>query len=77
YDTCSTEAQAMGKSMADHVTHLLVHGVLHLLGYDHERDADAALMEQIEVEVLGKLGLDDPYKENAGTLPASTHEDRT
>ena len=77
YDTCSTEAHAMGKPMADHVTHLLVHGVLHLLGYDHGRDADAVLMERIEVEVLGKMGLDDPYKDDAGPFPALTHEDRT
>ena len=51
--------------MVDHVTHLIVHGVLHLLGYDHERDGDAALMERLEVEILGKLGLDDPYRHDA------------
>ena len=41
--------------------HLIVHGVLHLLGYDHIRDPDATLMEAAEVEILGKLGIDDPY----------------
>lgn len=65
YDTCAKEARAAGKSMTDHVTHLIIHGTLHLLGYDHERDADATLMEGIEVEILGKLGLDDPYREDA------------
>ena len=47
--------------MADHVTHLVVHGTLHLLGYDHERDADATLMEGLETRILGNLGLADPY----------------
>lgn len=61
YDTCLREAEAAGRQMADHVTHLIVHGVLHLLGYDHERDLDATLMEGLEVEILGKLGLPDPY----------------
>lgn len=61
YDTCASEAAQAGKPMADHVTHLLVHGMLHLLGYDHIRDLDATLMERTEVEILGKLGLDDPY----------------
>lgn len=61
FDTCETEARAAGKPIEDHVTHLIVHGVLHLLGYDHISEADAALMEGIEVEILGKLGLDNPY----------------
>ena len=61
WDTCAAEAAAAGRSMTDHVTHLLVHGLLHLLGYDHERDADATLMEGLESEILGNLGLDDPY----------------
>jgi probable rRNA maturation factor len=61
YDTCARESEAAGKPMTDHVTHLLVHGVLHLLGFDHIRDKDAALMEGLEVEILGKLGLSDPY----------------
>jgi probable rRNA maturation factor len=65
YDTCALEAQGAGKAMVDHVTHLTVHGLLHLLGYDHERDADATLMESIEVEILGKLGIDDPYRDHA------------
>ncbi|NOD85403.1 rRNA maturation RNase YbeY [Ruegeria sp. HKCCD6119] len=62
FDTCAREADEAGKDVDDHVIHLLVHGTLHLLGYDHIRDPDAALMEGIEVEILGKLGIDDPYK---------------
>jgi probable rRNA maturation factor len=62
YETCLREADAAGRAMADHTTHLLVHGTLHLLGYDHERGGDATLMEQIEVEILGKLGIADPYR---------------
>lgn len=61
YDTCAREASEAGKPMRDHVTHLVVHAVLHLLGYDHIRDQDATLMEATEVEILGKLGLPDPY----------------
>ena len=61
FDTCEREARNAGKPLSDHVTHLIVHAVLHLLGYDHIRDEDATLMQAIEVEVLGKLGLPDPY----------------
>ena len=49
------------KPMADHVMHLVVHGVLHLLGYDHVDDEDAALMEGLEVRILASLGVSDPY----------------
>ncbi len=63
YDTCAREAAEAGKPLADHVTHLVVHGLLHLLGYDHIRDGDAALMEALEVEILGKMGIDDPYRD--------------
>ena len=61
YDTCAAEAAEAQKPMADHVTHLVVHGLLHLLGYDHIRDGDAAVMEAIEVRTLARLGLCDPY----------------
>ena len=64
YDTCAAESRAAGKDIAEHVTHLIIHGTLHLLGYDHETEQDAALMEALEVEILGKLGLDDPYRES-------------
>lgn len=61
YETCAREAEEAGKEFTDHVTHLLVHGTLHLLGYDHIDDKDAGLMEGLEVEILGKLGIADPY----------------
>ena len=61
YDTCAREAAEQRKSFNAHVSHLIVHGVLHLLGYDHIRDADATLMEGLEREILGKMGYDDPY----------------
>ena len=61
WETCAREAEEQGKPMADHVTHLLVHGVLHLLGYDHVEDEDAALMEGLEVRILASLGVSDPY----------------
>ena len=61
YDTCAREAAEAGKPMADHVTHLVIHGLLHCLGYDHIREGDAALMEGTEVRILATLGLSDPY----------------
>jgi probable rRNA maturation factor len=61
YDTCAREAAEQSKPLTDHVTHLIVHGVLHLLGYDHMTDEDAALMEALEVRILATLGVSDPY----------------
>ena len=49
------------KALADHYAHLVVHGMLHLQGHDHERAADAAAMEAREVAILARLGLPDPY----------------
>ena len=63
YDTCAREAAEAGKTMDAHTIHLLVHGTLHLLGFDHERDRDATLMEGLETEILGKLGIADPYRD--------------
>lgn len=63
FETCEAEAAAAGIKFEDHVSHLLVHGVLHLFGYDHERDEDAALMERLEVETLDKLGIKSPYSQ--------------
>jgi len=65
YDTCAREASEQGKTFDAHVTHLIVHSVLHLLGYDHIRDKDAALMEQTEVRILAQLGVTDPYEAGA------------
>jgi probable rRNA maturation factor len=61
YETCAREAQEQGKNLKDHATHLLVHGLLHLLGYDHEAEDDAAEMEGLEREILASLGIADPY----------------
>lgn len=63
WETCRDEAAAQGKALADHATHLLVHAVLHLAGYDHENDADAELMEGAERAILAGLGIADPYAE--------------
>ena len=61
HETCAREAAERGVPVEDHATHLIVHGVLHLLGYDHMTDADAEAMESIEREVMASLGLHDPY----------------
>ena len=61
WETCQAEARAAGKPLADHVTHLIVHGTLHLLGFDHIREQDADRMEALEVSILATLGLSDPY----------------
>jgi probable rRNA maturation factor len=58
---CEAEARAQRKPLADHVRHLLVHGLLHLLGHDHEEDADGDAMESLERELLARLGVPDPY----------------
>lgn len=63
YETCAAEASAQGKPFADHVTHLLVHATLHLLGYDHQDDADAVTMEAAERAILAGLRIPDPYQE--------------
>jgi probable rRNA maturation factor len=55
------EAKTAGKKFADHAVHLVVHGVLHLAGYDHERPKDAKVMEPLEVKILKRLGIADPY----------------
>ena len=69
FEKCAHEAQAAGKPMHDHVTHLLVHGTLHLLGYDHIDDKNATKMERLEAQVLATLGIKDPYKDSQGILP--------
>lgn len=55
------DAETQGVSLADHLTHLLVHGYLHLRGYDHETEDDAAVMEALEIKALASLGIPNPY----------------
>jgi probable rRNA maturation factor len=62
---CEAEAADKGLSIEQHATHLIVHGTLHLLGYDHRDDADAADMEAREVRALSRLGIANPYEEAA------------
>ena len=63
YETCLREANEQHKDPRHHVTHLIVHSVLHLLGYDHETDEDAVLMEETERSILALMGIADPYAE--------------
>ena len=60
-ETVTREADATGIELSDHLRHLVVHGVLHLLGYDHEDETDADRMERCEIEILAALGVPDPY----------------
>jgi probable rRNA maturation factor len=61
YETCAAEAAEKGISLYQHVTHLIIHGTLHLLGYDHINDAEAEDMEALEVKALASMGLPNPY----------------
>ncbi|UNE54576.1 rRNA maturation RNase YbeY [Bartonella machadoae] len=60
-ETVALEAKKERKSFQDHLTHMIVHGVLHLLGYNHETDEEAHQMEKLEREILQKLSINDPY----------------
>jgi probable rRNA maturation factor len=62
-ETIAREAEAGGLTFEDHLSHLIVHGFLHLLGYDHVQDADAAFMERLETAILADLGIADPYSD--------------
>lgn len=61
---CAAEAAEKGISIADHATHLIVHGTLHLLGYDHMDAVDAEAMEALEIRALASMGLPDPYSDH-------------
>lgn len=61
YGVCAREADEQGKPLAHHLMHLTAHGVLHLLGYDHQDDAEAEAMEALERAILSGLGVPDPY----------------
>jgi probable rRNA maturation factor len=63
FETAHAEALATAKPLRDHVAHLLVHGFLHLLGYDHASDAEADAMETLEALALARLGIDNPYRD--------------
>jgi probable rRNA maturation factor len=63
YETLKREADEEGKLFTHHLSHLAVHGFLHLIGYDHETDDEAEAMEALEVEILAQLGIADPYAE--------------
>jgi probable rRNA maturation factor len=67
FETVDREAREAGKPFDHHAAHLLVHGFLHLLGYDHETDAEAAIMEAREVRILETLDIPDPYAENTAS----------
>jgi probable rRNA maturation factor len=61
-ETIAREAKEQGKSLGDHLAHLVVHGVLHLMGYDHEKERGARRMERLEVEILAGLAVGDPFQ---------------
>ena len=62
YDYVSEEAKNEKKALQTHLSHLVVHGVLHLLGYDHETSEDAEAMETLEIKLMKQLGLENPYE---------------
>jgi probable rRNA maturation factor len=65
YETLVRESEEESKELAHHFAHLIVHGVLHLLGYDHEVEAEADIMEGLEVKALATLGIANPYRDMA------------
>ena len=65
YETLVRESEAESKELSHHFAHLIVHGVLHLLGYDHEVESEAEIMEGLEVKALATLGIADPYRDMA------------
>lgn len=74
FETVQREALEQGKSFGDHLTHLVIHGVLHLLGYDHQSDPDADRMERLETSILARMGIADPYSANPAKSAAAEGE---
>ena len=66
------EAATQGKGVEDHWAHMIVHGTLHLLGFDHETNAEAAVMESREIEILGAHGITNPYVDSVKESPIET-----
>lgn len=68
YETLTREADEAGIAFEDHLIHLLLHGSLHLLGYDHDNETEAKAMEHLEIRLLANLGIKDPYQDGDGAL---------
>ena len=75
YETCAEEADARGIDMSDHACHLALHGVLHLLGQDHEDDDEAEAMEELETRLLSSIGIADPH--SGEPLPDDDDDDES
>ncbi len=69
FGVTARESRIEDKSVKAHLSHLVIHGVLHLLGYDHETDAEARIMERLEKRILARLGVKDPYGDDAPVCP--------
>lgn len=63
YETIIREAEEQKKSFSSHFTHLIIHGTLHLLGYDHETEGEAEEMESLEIAILEQMGIENPYSD--------------
>jgi probable rRNA maturation factor len=74
FETAAKEAAQAGKLLRDHVAHLLVHGLLHLAGYNHSGEAEAETMEALERAALGRLGIVDPYRASLTKEAVSANE---
>jgi probable rRNA maturation factor len=71
YETVEREAAEQGKQFEDHTAHMIIHGFLHLIGYDHETPEEADVMEALERRIAAALGLSDPYEQEPGELSRS------
>jgi probable rRNA maturation factor len=76
HETVAREAAEEGKTMSAHLAHMIVHGYLHLVGYDHETSAEADAMEALEREILDALGIADPYAQSIVVSPKSLSRSR-